>query len=161
LDATCAPIQGTALNGAIAAHTAVMDAAPTANRAALLCSDPGVRVEASHLSLTAAYAAHSAAHMAPTGMFLAAACAKMAVRATADAGDASETHVATAAGASAVDIKMDGAAGNPHTPAPADMARPYATLAGAVVLSAVRAASAGAAPIAPLKARCAAVLHAT
>jgi hypothetical protein len=57
-------------------------------------------------------------------MFLAAACAKMAVRATADAGDASETHVATAAGASAVDIKMDGAAGNPHTPAPADMARP-------------------------------------
>jgi hypothetical protein len=41
------------------------------------------------------------------------------------------------------------------------MARPYATLAGAVVLSAVRAASAGAAPIAPLKARCAAVLHAT
>ena len=56
---------------------------------------------------------------------------------------------------------MDGAAGSDAQLAAACMATPYATLVGAVALRAARAASAGGAPAAPLKARCAAVLHAT
>ena len=51
--------------------------------------------------------------------------------------------------------------GKQAAPAAACMATPYATLVGAVALRAARAASAGEAPIAPLKARCAAALHAT
>mmetsp|Transcript_13066 Transcript_13066/g.56810 ORF Transcript_13066/g.56810 Transcript_13066/m.56810 type:complete len:257 (+) Transcript_13066:420-1190(+) len=84
-DATCAPIHGSALNGAIAAHTAPMDAAPIANRVRGSATAAWVRsafaTRTPNASLVLAYAAHSAAHAAPTGRFIAAARVKAAARA--------------------------------------------------------------------------------
>ena len=160
-DATCAPIHGSALNGAIAAHTAPMDAAPRRRTAS---RERDSRVFAQPLRLGR-----------PTRpSFCVRGPSRRPRRSDGEVPRGGAREGGGARGERGGTPRRDG--GGRERGGEEDGGRRGqgsrarrglhgdavdATLVGAVALRAARAASAGEAPIAPLKARCAAALHAT